>query len=309
MGALYQRQIRELRAADGTVLAYHWHARGSSRGKRPVLLTNGIGTTENFWRHLVEALAQEYQVVHWDYRGHGQSANAANDVYDLETLAEDLGQVTDAVMRESGGLAPVHVAFSMGVAVLLEMYRRRPNYVAAAVLIAGAADPPWAQRLPLKVPSVLKAVRTLIGAATPLAPFLSSPVRRALKSPWVYGVGRMAGVLRARASREDVDAMMRGLAAMDFRAYLKTLVALMSANATDVVPTFDVPTLVIGAANDVFIPVEQVRAMSQKMPQARYLEVDDAGHAGLIEAGDEVASHVQQFVEAFASAETSSLKR
>ncbi len=46
-----------------------------------MLLTNGIGTTENFWRHLVAELRRDHRTVHWDYRGHGASERSASGDY------------------------------------------------------------------------------------------------------------------------------------------------------------------------------------------------------------------------------------
>ncbi|MFY0577428.1 alpha/beta fold hydrolase [Cystobacter fuscus] len=75
----YSYLTRFITAPDGTRVAYHTHAAAQGEPasdflSRPVvLLTNGIGTTENFWRHLVMDLERDHRVVHWDYRGHGRS--------------------------------------------------------------------------------------------------------------------------------------------------------------------------------------------------------------------------------------------
>ena len=41
------------------------------------MLTNRLSTTENFWTPLVSRLAPESRVVHWSYRGHGESDGGA----------------------------------------------------------------------------------------------------------------------------------------------------------------------------------------------------------------------------------------
>src|SRR5438552_4169520 len=120
----YRRVTHRLTARDGASIAYHVHlgpagTEAELAGRPLVLLTNGVGTSENFWRHLVEDLQVDHKVVHWDYRGHGQSEPSKYGDYSVEAHVDDLRRVLDEV-----GNVRVHVAFSMGVAVLLELYRR-----------------------------------------------------------------------------------------------------------------------------------------------------------------------------------------
>ncbi len=295
--AAYQRETHHLLTPDGTRIAYHLHRSPPDarlEGRR-VILTNGIGTTENFWRFMVEALCPHFSTIHWDYRGHGQSERARNDDYRLTTQADDLLRLVAQTARR-GEMAPVHVAFSMGVPIALEAYRKNPDAFSALVLIAGGAEAPWAHRSPLCHPSARRALRTAIRAATPLA-FLAQPFwQRVLAGPFAYWAGQRVGVLRPRAPRHDIDAMMRGVGQMDLRAYLKTLDGLFSADTADVLPTVDVPTLVVAAQNDAVVPVDQVERMRAALPSAEYVVVCDAGHAGLVEAGQDIAQTVLSFL-------------
>ncbi len=300
MAHLYDRETRYLSAADGTRIAYHLHLREGPvpLAQRPLLLlTNGIGTTENFWRYLVDALAVDFCVAHWDYRGHGGSEPSRSGDYRIPTQADDLLRVMDDLLRLRPGAAPpVHVAFSMGVAVLLEAYRRRPDRVPAMVLLSGAPESPGALSFPLRLPGALTAYRAALDAMTPLVPLFAPGVRALLRSGVAYPVGRALGLLRRRAPREDVDQFMAALAQMDPRAYWDTLRALMAADASDVLPTVTVPTLVVAAANDWLMPRRQVDALRERLPHAQFVEIQDAGHAGLIEAGGELAEEIRQFL-------------
>ncbi len=290
----YDAQTAFIDSADGTRIAYHRHERPGAKDRPLLLLTNGIGTTENFWRFVVDALCADFRIIHWDYRGHGQSEQARSGDYRLATQAEDLLAVT-AAAREAGEPAPLHVAFSMGVAVLLEAYRKDPSSFSALVLLSGAPEAPGAKSFPFRLPGVLRAFRAALDAATPAVPLVGPAVQRLLTSGAAYPVGRALGLLRKRAPREDIDQFMAGLAAMDARAYWDTLRALMAADASDVLPTLKVPTLVISAANDWLMPRRQVEALRDALPHARYVEVADAGHAGLIEAGPQLAAEIRDF--------------
>lgn len=300
----YRKVTRYLSAADGTRIAYHTHlppdldeSDVDQLAERPtVLLTNGIGTTENFWRFLVEALLPEHRVVHWDYRGHGDSDVAAGGDYSVVTQADDLMRVTEAVVASAHEPEPpLQVAFSMGVTVLLEVYRQRPDLVPAMALLSGAAGVPWGNTAALKIPGALTAVRAALNAATPLVPLAAPLVKRVLASPIIYPAGRALGLLRKRAPREDIDQFMQGLCAMDARAYWDTLRALMYSRGAEVLPSVKVPVLVVAAENDVLVPRVEMEKIRDTIPHARFFVMDDAGHGGLLEAGEEVAAALTAF--------------
>ena len=63
----------------------------------------------------------------------------------------------------------------------------------------------------------------------------------------------------------------------------------------DVLPEVRVPTQLIAAKNDLLVPLREMERMRERMPAAEWVLVDDAGHAGLVEAGTEIAELVRAF--------------
>ncbi len=300
----YRKTSRAITSRDGTRIAWHTHLDpagvndDAELASRPgVLLTNGIGTSENFWRYLVDALGQTHRVSHWDYRGHGDSENARSGDYAISTQADDLRKVTLAAMEQAGTKTPpLHVAFSMGVAVLLELYRTHPELVPAMVLIAGSPNAPFSTVGPLRSHRVREKVREAMRAATPALPYVAPVARALLTSPLAYPVGRLTGLLRKRAPKEDILEFLSAMSAMDPTAWWKTAISLMAANASDVLPRVKVPVLIVAAENDLLMPLSQVKQLRQALPEAEYVQMKDAGHAGLLEAGTEVAEVVSRFI-------------
>jgi pimeloyl-ACP methyl ester carboxylesterase len=300
----YRRSTRFVTAPDGTRVAWHTHfgnlledhADAELRERPTVLLTNGIGTSENFWRYIVANLEQDHRVVHWNYRGHGSSENSVSGDYRVPVHVEDLERVTEAVMARGNGKPPLHVAFSMGVRVLLELYRKRPDLVPGMTLIAGTPGAPGSGSNTLGSKMALAATRRLFWATTPALP-LAAPVAHAvMASRFAYPLGRAVGALRARAPRADIDEFMQALRRMSPEAYWFTLRGLAEGHAWDVVPRVKVPTLIIAARDDTLVPLREVERMRDAMPHAHWLRVDDAGHAGLLEAGTEIADAVRGFL-------------
>ncbi len=296
---------RTIIARDGTRIRWHTHVPGgpdapdeATLAARPILLlTNGIGTSENFWRHLVHLFGHEYRVVHWDYRGHGASQVATQGDYAMTTLADDLARVTEAALAEgTNRTPPVHVGFSMGVVVVLELYRARPDLVSALVLVGGPADAPFSTVFPLRLPGAMPALRVALSAIKPFVRPLSPAVNALFSSPIAYPVGRALGLLRRRAPRAEVQVFIDSLTHMDPRAFWDTLCELMRAHASDVLPKITVPVLIVAASHDLFVPDAQIEQLARGLAGKHRTRIEDSGHAVLIENGPDVAAAMRLFL-------------
>jgi len=289
---IHESSPHRLEARDGTRIA--WYPHGPVAGaKTRIVLTNGLSTTPNFWKHLVSVLAQEHRVVHWDYRGHGASDAARSGEYAIDAHADDLLRVSDA----SGGDGAVHVAFSMGVTVLLEAIRKRASLARALVLIAGGADHPYASSALLRMPGARAALRSALGAVAPLVPQTSAIARRVAASRAIFPLSQALGAIGRDAPRDDLEHFFRSVGAMDLRAYWESMRSLMEAHASDVLPTIRVPVLVIAPERDVMATRADLEALRDGIPDAEWMLVERTGHAILLEAGDVVAERVKAFVE------------
>ena len=299
----YRAHSRFITAPDGTRVAYHTHGTTALENASPqfasrpsVLLTNGIGTTENFWRFLVADLERDHRVVHWDYRGHGRSERSASGDYALRVQVDDLERVTEKMMAEGDGRPPHHVAFSMGVRVVLELYRRRPEWVSSLTLIAGSPGSPDPSLWPLPLPGGLNTMSRIMRGLSPAVPRLAPLVQGLLGSRLALPVGYATGLLRARAPREDILQFLLGLREMDPEAFWAMMRGLVEApHNWDVLPLLRVPTQIIAAKNDFLVPLREMERLRERLPTARWLLVEDAGHAGLLEAGEQMAEAVRSF--------------
>jgi pimeloyl-ACP methyl ester carboxylesterase len=279
--------LHHLSARDGTRIAWRSHGSG-----RPIILTNGLGSTANFWNSLVGPLARERRVVDWDYRGHGESGLSNGDGYGMRTLAGDLERVTEAVGGDGGA---VHIAFSMGVTVLLELYRRRPSLVRAMVLIAGGADHPYATSLALRIPGARTGIALWLAAVGPFVTRATPLTRRLSGSSLLFPIGRAFGALQPTAPREELEHFFRAVGSMHMGAYWATLRALFDSHASDVLPTIKVPVLVVEPERDVMAPARDLEQL-RTIPGARSVKLPRTGHAVLLEAGEAVTTVVQGFL-------------
>ena len=291
------RPLRYVAGEDGTRIAYRMRGPLERQPGRAVfVLTNGLSTTDEFWGPLVDELVPEHTVVDWWYRGHGESEVSRSNDYALATHAGDLWRVTRAACAELGARAPVHLAFSMGVTVLLEFYRAHREEVGSMVLVAGGADHPYASAPLFRLPFAHAAVRSALRVAAPLVPALSPLARRVTTSPALFPLARSVGALGAGAPRPELERFFRAVGEMDLRAYWGTLESLMEAHASDVLPTIRVPVLVVAPERDLMALRGDLAALRDGIPGAEWVLIPKTSHAVLLEAGEEIGARVRAFV-------------
>ena len=108
--------------------ARHW---GSPGTHPPVVLVHATGDTSADWAEVAEGLADDRLVVAVDLRGHG--ASPWPGTYALEDLADDLVEVTDALVVAHHQPVDI-VGHSLGGLVACLLASRRPDLVRRLVL-------------------------------------------------------------------------------------------------------------------------------------------------------------------------------
>jgi 3-oxoadipate enol-lactonase len=99
--------------------------------ERPlVVFTHGAGIDHREWEDTLPIVAQDYRVLCWDVRGHGQS-HPTGSPFTLARATDDLLALLDAV----GANRTILVGHSMGGNISQEVIFRTPERVQAAVLL------------------------------------------------------------------------------------------------------------------------------------------------------------------------------
>jgi len=103
-------------------------------GSMPIVFVHGMVGYAGFWNSTLAAWADRRRAIAVDLRGHGNSGAPRDDAYDVESCANDVEVVLDALRLER----VVLVGHSYGAFVTIETAARRPNVVRRLVLV----DPP-----------------------------------------------------------------------------------------------------------------------------------------------------------------------
>lgn len=118
------------------------------------------------------------------------------------------------------------------------------------------------------------------------------------------GLSSVAEVAAARvyspdylaAHHELIDQRRRALLGIDAKAFSHACKILQEVDLTPLLHRLDVPTLVIGGEFDQATPPALTKAIADKIPNARYVELKGCGHCPPLEQPQEFVAAIREFV-------------
>jgi pimeloyl-ACP methyl ester carboxylesterase len=256
----------------------------------PLLLCDGIGCDGYVWRYLRDDLGSRF-CVHPHYRGHGRTAPPRDPLrVTIEDLADDVARVLDDALVDRAVL----VGHSMGVQVSLETYRRHAARVAGMILVCGAPSHPLrtfrgSAALEELLPTFQRWIHRVPGV-------INRITRAVLPTRLAYEIASRLEIRRELVEPADFMPYLEGVARIDARLFVAMLSAAGQHSADDLLPSIDVPCLVIAGGRDGFTPPERSRAMAAAIPAAELLEIPDASHTAPIERPHAVDEAIREFL-------------
>jgi pimeloyl-ACP methyl ester carboxylesterase len=229
--------------------------RESGRGV-PLVLLHGLGTTGEEFVALSALLAEAFQVIVPDLRGHGESAHLPGP-YSAEAMAADLAPTLDAL-----GVASAHMlGHSHGGAAAQVFARTHPERVRSLVLVSTYTR----QRLTLW--------ERLTGRMAPPTVTALETRRLAMFVRWLRTAGggrkftpEAAAVRSATLAANDsgqLAAALHDARPFDSRGWLEMIHA---------------PALVIAGRQDYVVVPRQAQLLAAGIPAAQLRMLDDGGH-------------------------------
>jgi len=171
----------------------------------------------------------------------------------------------------------VPVGSSMGGYLAFELWRRAPERIAAMALVGTRATPDSPEQREARDDSI-----RLLGEAG-REPFWSE------LAPRLFGPGADPAVVaaaRALALAQPVTALVAAQETIRDRV-----------DSRPVLPTIDVPVLVLVGEEDRLTPPADSEAMVAALPNARFSRIAGAGHLTPLEQPDVVAAELVDFLE------------
>ena len=277
---------------DGTPLGVQTIASEDTPADAPfLLLANGLGATVTAYRYLLSRFSRTFRFVSWDYRGLYGSGRPVGgyQTLDVASHARDALAVLDAL-----GLGEVHaLGWSMGVQVLIELYRAAPDRFATLVLHNGVAGRPWdsvggTERLKQLVDPVLEASQRVDF-------LIERAVARVVDWEGFLPLAMRAGLVSRELDREVFLDVAGGFKSLDMHLYIELLRCLGRHDAFDVLPQIAVPTLILQGAKDVLTPLAVAERMARAIPGAQLTVLPGGTHYAAVEMPHELNRHLARF--------------
>lgn len=242
------------------------------RGKGPpVLLIHGVGGDASNWDPIASRLAEQFDVIAMDLRGHGASELIRGPV-EVDDFARDAQQVLDET-----GVERCHVAgFSLGGAVALALALRSPERVERLAVIGTVCG-----RSPEQQARALDRIEYLKRHGT-------AALAESNRERWFSSAFR-------ESYPDVVDRRVAQVSASDAESYSRAFTVFCTAEFVDRIHEIRAPFLVVTGEHDVAATPDMARAMGARIRGAEVHVLPRLHHGVLIEAPATIAALLEGF--------------
>ena len=284
-----------LSSIDETTLYYHLSKPTSP--KATIVLCDGVGCHGYIWKKLIPLLVNEFNVLCWHYRGHGESGipidrgriSISDHALDFASIVKML----DRNMASSSGSTFV-VGHSMGVQVALEIMRLMPDAIEGLILACGTYGKPISQSPTL---SFFKSYLPTIQKTVDFAPrFFNLLNKQLLQQKFAYTIATFVEINPNYISEDDFRPYLEGMSNMDIPLFLKMLEELDVHDASDLLEDIEIPTLVISGDSDGFTTTDASKALAEGIKDSVFENIKEGSHTTPLERPDLFNPMVLDFI-------------
>jgi 3-oxoadipate enol-lactonase len=245
-------------------------------GKGPaVVFMHGIGGNRTNWCYQLAALAADFHAVAWDARGYGLSDDYDGPL-DFADFSHDLRRLLDRL-----GVGAAHICgLSMGGRIAQDFYSRYPDRVATLVLCDTFASFDATFKPEKRAEFVRLRKEPLLQGKEPRD--IAAQVARSLLSP--------------KSPHAAYERLVESMSALHKASYIKTIEATTMYDKSAALSRIAVPTLLVYGSDDRLTPPAIGSDMASRIPGAKMVVVEDAGHLPNIEKPDEFNAILRAFL-------------
>jgi pimeloyl-ACP methyl ester carboxylesterase len=253
---------------NGLQIAYERAGEGP-----PLVLLHGAISDHREWRTQLAELSDEFDVIAWDAPGNGKSSDP-DPPFDTGDWADALAGLLEAL-----DVGPAHVGgLSWGGTLALELYGRHAGHVASLILVDTYAG--WKGSLP----------------ADKCAARVEACLREAEMDPAEVAPRWLPGLLTEDTPREVADELVAIMSEAHPAGFRLMAISMGATDQRDLLPTIDVPALLVWGEADVRSPLSVAEAMHAAIPGAQLVVIPRAGHMSNMEQPARFNAEVREFI-------------
>lgn len=237
----------------------------------PVVMVHGLGGTSNVWQAQAQALSRRFKVIRPDLPGSGRSRHEGK--LSIEGFVQELKALFDQQSIDTATL----VGHSLGTLIVQHFAVKYPDKVSRLVLVGPVKAPadngrqgPRDRAQKVRAEGMEAIADAVVSAAT--SP--SEQVQRSIAP----------AMIREMLMRQPAE------------GYAATCEALSEAQEPDQ-QAIACPTLLVVGSDDKVGPPAVARDIASRLPNAKLVEVPDAGHWLTLEQPAAVTSAIESFLK------------
>src|SRR3990170_1408912 len=239
----------------------------------PLVLLHGALSDSREWRRQLDELSDEFTVVAWDAPGCGRSEDPPK-TFRLPDYADCLA----AFIGEIGLVRPHVLGLSFGGGLALELYHRYPAIPRSLILASAYAG--WAGSLPPEV------VEERLQQWLQLSELPPERIVEAL-IPTLFTKSVSTDVIN------EIAVIMSEFHPVGMKAMA---LAFAKADLRDMLPTIEVPTLLLYGEADQRSPLNVAENLHSRIPASRLVIIPGVGHQSNLEAPEIFNAEVRRFL-------------
>lgn len=246
---------------------------GNSKNKSIIFL-HGFPYDHTMWKAQIEELSEKYFCVSYDIRGLGESP-VGDGQFTMESFVDDL----ESIMIELKLEKPILCGLSMGGYIGLRALERMEENFSEVILCDTRADADGNEGK-LKRAAAIKRINT-----EGLAPFAKDFITNCFGDDYKQN------------NKDEFEKIIAKSSTFNSVGVKGSLLAMLGRNdTTEYLNKIKIPTLVICGENDALTPPVIMKAMAEKINEARFVVIKNCGHMSPIENPKEVNEAIKKFL-------------
>lgn len=243
----------------------------------PIILLHGFCGSSDYWKKTAAQLSEHYRVIMPDLRGHGRS-DAPVGPYTIEQMADDIAMLADKLELERFVL----LGHSLGGYITLSFLERYSDRLLGAGLIHSTAFPDSEEAKANRLTAVENIQKNGISEFVDgLVPKLFHSERKEQEASLI------------------TEAKEIGYLTPPHGAIGAALAMRERADRTMVLASAKLPILLVAGKGDAVVPQEKLFTVDG--PHVMQALIEQAGHMGMMEQPQEMASIIDRFMKEYAA--------